>query len=452
MPDRRSFLATLSAFSASALLPPLPLHAGRLQARRGRQRPNVVMISADDLGYGDLGCFGRADLTTPVLDAFATQGMRFTHAYSAAPICTPTRVGFMTGRYPARHPVGLREPLTGSDEDRGLGLEVTHPTLSSLLKGGGYTNALFGKWHLGLQPEFHPNRHGFDEFFGPLSGAVDHVAHTAPWGAPDLWDDDRPVRVEGYLQDLVVDRAVGFIRKRPEPFFLSVQGTAPHWPWQQRDDPPRPAGTDLREGPGDRYPEMVRILDEGVGRVLVALEESGLADRTLVIFTSDNGGERYSSMGGLAGGKGTTWEGGIRVPAIVRWPGVVPAGVTSPLPLTTLDWTATILAAADVAAASSHPLDGIDLQPLLGEAAPTMPRSLFWRMSQRGHRGGARVGTWKYHLDENGERLFDLVLDPGERRDLSGERSDVFEDLRRAYRAWSAEMLAPVTLAPPAVR
>jgi arylsulfatase A-like enzyme len=452
MPDRRSFLATLSAISASALLPPLPLHARRLPARRGRQRPNIVMISADDLGYGDLGCFGRADLTTPVLDAFATEGMRFTHAYSAAPVCTPTRVGFMTGRYPGRHPVGLREPLTGSDEDRGLGLEVAHPTLSSLLKGGGYTNALFGKWHLGLQPEFHPNRHGFDEFFGPLSGAVDHVAHTAPWGAPDLWDNERPVRVEGYLQDLVVDRAVGFIRKRPEPFFLSLQGTAPHWPWQHRDDPPRPAGTDLREGPGDRYPEMVRILDEGIGRVLVALEESALAHRTLVIFTSDNGGERYSSMGGLAGGKGTTWEGGIRVPAIVRWPGVVPAGVTSPQPLTTLDWTATILAAADVAAASSHPLDGIDLQPLLREGARTLQRSLFWRMSQRGHRGGARVGTWKYHLDESGERLFDLVLDPGERRDLSGQRPEVFEDLRRAYRAWSAEMLAPVTLAPAAVR
>jgi arylsulfatase A-like enzyme len=447
MSDRRSFLATLGAVSAGVLLPPLPLQARRAPVRR-RKRPNIVMISADDLGYGDLGCFGRADYLTPVLDGFASQGMRFTHAYSAAPVCTPTRVGFMTGRYPARHPVGLREPLTGSDEDRGLGLEVAHPTLSSLLKGAGYTNALFGKWHLGLRPEFHPNRHGFDEFFGPLSGAVDHLAHTAPWGAPDLWENERPVRVEGYLQDLVVDRAVAFLKKRPEPFFLSLQGTAPHWPWQGRADPPRPVGSNYQNGPADRYPEMVRIMDEGVGRVLVALEEAGLADGTLVIFTSDNGGERYSSMGGLAGHKGQTWEGGIRVPAMARWPGVIPPGTVSAQALTTLDWTATILAAAETAAAASHPLDGIDLLPALTTPqAATRPRSLFWRMGQRGPQGGARIGTWKYHVDEQGEGLFDLVLDPGERQDVSAANARTLEEARTAYTGWTQQMLPSVPLA-----
>ncbi|HEX2190568.1 MAG TPA: sulfatase-like hydrolase/transferase [Longimicrobiaceae bacterium] len=444
--DRRTFLGRLAAAAGGALAAPasaaaLDARAPAVSRRGGRGRPNVVFMMADDLGYGDLSGYGRADYGTPVLDRLAVEGMRFTHAYSAAPMCTPTRVGFMTGRYPARHPVGLREPLTGGDEDRGLGLEAAHPTVSSLLKGAGYTNALFGKWHLGLVPDCHPRRHGFDEFFGPLSGAVDHVSHTS-WGELDLWENERPVRAEGYLQDLVIDRAVAFIRKRPEPFFLSIQGTAPHWPWQRRGDPP--VGVELNTGPGDRFPDMVRILDEGVGRVLGALAEAGIAERTLVVFTSDNGGERYSSMGGLAGRKGSTWEGGIRVPAFARWPGVIPAGVTSAQAFTTLDLAATILSAAEAAPASTHPLDGIDLLPLLTGGEPPRDRTLFWRMAQRAQQGAVRRGTWKYHRDQEGERLFDLVLDPGERRDRKNEERERFAELRSAYDAWDAEMLPPL--------
>jgi arylsulfatase A-like enzyme len=438
--DRRSFLGLVGA--GALALGSLPSAAAAL---RRESRPNIVYIAADDLGYGDLSGYGRADYQTPVLDRLAAEGTRFTQAYSIAPVCTPTRVGFMTGRYPARHPIGLHEPLTLSPEDRERGLEPTHPTVPSLLKGAGYTNALFGKWHLGRNPAFHPNRHGFDEFFGPLTGAVDYVAHHDSSGAPDLYRNGDPVEVNGYLTDLLADEAVRFIRERREPFFLSHQGTAPHSPWQRRGDPPvgRAVGP-YDVGPADRFPDMVRALDEGVGRLLAALTETGLADRTLVIFTSDNGGVQYSSMGGLAHRKGYLWEGGIRVPAFVRWPGVIPAGVTTRQVASTLDWSATILAAAGVTPTPTHPLDGIDLRPVLRGGEPIRERRIFWRTSQRSRQGAVRAGGWKYLRDQEGEYLFDLVLDPGERQDRKQDEPERFQGLKTAFAAWERDMLPTV--------
>jgi arylsulfatase A-like enzyme len=408
------------------------------------QRPNIVLVTADDLGYGDLSSYGRADYRTPVLDQLAAQGTRFTQAYSIAPICTPTRVGLMTGRYPARHPVGLREPLTLSEEDRQIGLEPSHPTLSSLLKEAGYTNGLFGKWHLGVSPEFHPNRHGFDEFFGPLSGVVDYTSHADPLGRHDLYRNTEPVHPTGYLTDLIADEAVRFIRQRREPFFLNHQGTAPHSPWQRRGDAPLRASGDgpFDVGPPDRYPDMMRALDEAVGRILSALEETGLAERTLVIFTSDNGGKQYSSMGGLAGAKGTLWEGGIRVPAFVRWPGRIPAGVTTTQLASTLDWTATFLAAAGASPSQLHPLDGIDLLPAMEGGSP-LERSIFWRTSQRSRQKAVRHGSWKYLSVEDGEYLFDLALDPGERVDRKAAEPDRFRALKAQYARWDEQMMSP---------
>jgi arylsulfatase A-like enzyme len=409
---------------------------------------------ADDLGYGDLSGYGRPDYQTPQLDRLSAQGTRFTQAYAIAPLCTPTRVGFMTGRYPSRHPVGLREPLTGFGEDLLLGLEASHPTVSSLLKSAGYTNALFGKWHLGVKPEFQPDKHGFDEFFGPLSGAVDYIAHRNEAGEPDLYENGKAVHVDGYLTDLVIDRAVRFIGKRPEPFFLSLQGTSPHWPWQRRGDEPYAPGQSLRgPGPADRYPDMVRILDEGVGRVLAELQASGLAERTLVIFTADNGGERFSNMGGLARRKGSVWEGGIRVPTFVRWPAVIPAGVSTTQVATTLDWSATILSVAQAAASSSHPLDGIDLLPILTGQTPMEERTIFWRRvgpmnadttaeaRARLRESAVRSGNWKYNKDANGEYLYDLAVDPGERIDVKESESQRFARLKEAYAKWEAQML-----------
>ena len=445
--NRRDFLGLVAAGGGAMLLGGPP-HAAASPARQGT-RPNIIYISADDLGYGDLSGYGRADFQTPVLDSLAAAGTRFTQAYSIAPICTPTRVGFMTGRYPARHAVGLREPLTLSDADRRLGLDPAQPTVSSLLRDAGYINALFGKWHLGMRREFHPNRHGFHEFFGPLTGAVDYAAHHDVMGAPDLYRNGEPVRVEGYLTDVLADEAVKFIRARREPFFLSHQGTAPHAPWQRRGDAPvrtDPPVPGYNVGPGDRFPDMVRALDEAVGRILAAIAEQGMADRTLIIFTSDNGGMQHSNMGGLARGKGQVWEGGIRVPAFVRWPGVIPAGVTTTQVATTLDWSATILAAAGVAQLPTHPFDGMNLIRVLAGREPARERTIFWRIAQRVRQGAVRQGRWKYLRDEDGEYLFDLVLDPGERKDRKADEPARFQRLEAAYGAWEREMLPPVTL------
>jgi arylsulfatase A-like enzyme len=439
--DRRGFISRAGAVGLGTLAT-----SSRLVAASPSGLPNIVLITADDLGYGDLSGYGRADYQTPVLDRLAAQGTRFTQAYSIAPLCTPTRVGLMTGRHPARHPIGLREPLTLSAADSKIGLDPSTPTLPSLLKKRGYINGLFGKWHLGVQPRFHPNRHGFDEFFGPLSGAVDYVSHTDPTGQHDLFHNDKPVHSAGYLTDLIADEAVRFIRERREPFFLCHQGTAPHSPWQQRGDAPvgRSVGP-FDVGPPDRFPSMMRALDEAVGRILGALDETEVANRTLVIFTSDNGGKQYSSMAGLAGEKGQLWEGGIRVPAFARWPEVIPAGVTTRQVASTLDLTATILAAAKAPPAASQPLDGMDLLPILVSGTP-VERTIFWRMGQRSREQAVRHGQWKYLGDRSGEYLFDLVLDPGERRDIKDSKPEVFRKLKAAYEKWNKQMLVPVPL------
>lgn len=437
--SRRSFISFLGG--SGVVLAAAPL--ANLSAPKARP-PNIVLITADDLGYGDLSSYGRADFQTPVLDRLASQGTRFTQAYSIAPVCTPTRVGLMTGRYPARSPIGLREPLTLSPEDRELGLDPAHPTLSSLLKRAGYRNGLFGKWHLGIRPEFHPNQHGFDEFFGPLSGAVDYISHSDPTGQHDLHRNGEAVRAKGYLTDLIADEAVRFIRQRREPFFLNHQGTAPHSPWQRRGDAPmgRSHGP-FDVGPPDRFPDMMRALDGAVGRILAALDDTGVAERTLVIFTSDNGGKQYSNMAGLARSKGHLWEGGIRVPAFLRWPGVIPSAVTTRQVATTLDWTATILAAAGVLPASSHPLDGINLLPVLAGGEP-IDRMIFWRTAQRLQQNAVRDRGWKYLRDQDREYLFDLVLDPGERSDLKEAEPEILRRLKTSYAAWDREMLPAV--------
>ena len=438
---RRSFLSVAGATGAVAAS-----RAPGLSLSPPRPRPNIILITADDLGYGDLSGYGRSDYDTPVLDRLAAEGMRFTQAYAVAPICTPTRVGLMTGRYPARHPIGLREPLTLDASDRELGLDQSQPTLTSLLKTAGYTNGLFGKWHLGAQPQFHPNRHGFDQFFGPLGGAVDYVSHHDPVGAHDLYRNAERVVAKGYLTDLIADEAARFVRSAREPFFLSHQGTAPHSPWQRRGDPPVERGAPgtlrgLDIGPDGRFPDMVTALDQGVARILAALEERGAAERTLVIFTSDNGGKQHSNMAGLARGKGEVWEGGVRVPAFARWTGVIRAGVTTRQVATTLDWTATMLAVAGVPPRRDYPLDGTNLLPVLTGGA-VRDRTIFWRMG-RAKQLAARDGGWKYLRDDQAEFLFDLVLDPGERKDLKDVQPAIFAKLKAKAEAWNRDMLPP---------
>ncbi|HET7458382.1 MAG TPA: sulfatase-like hydrolase/transferase, partial [Gemmatimonadaceae bacterium] len=259
--DRRTFLHGVGGLAAAAAL---PRSVARYATRAARHAPNILYIVSDDLGYADLGVTGRTDYRTPVIDGIARDGALLTQAYSSAPVCTPTRVAFMTGRYPARYTAGLYEPLTNQD----VGLEPRPATLARLMKDAGYETALVGKWHLGLLPRFHPLRHGFDEFYGFLGPAADYASHVdvSSRHASYFEDGERPIHVDGYLTDLFTDRAVRIVgRRRRKPFFLSLQYNAPHWPWQAPGDPPYPDTMPMTAGGSPAtYGKMVERMDAGV--------------------------------------------------------------------------------------------------------------------------------------------------------------------------------------------
>lgn len=416
----------------------------------GATRPNILFILADDLGWGDLSCYGRPDYRTPNLDRLAQQGMRFTNAYSAAPVCTPTRVGFLTGRYPARLPVGLMEPITERKElgelVKTVGLSPDHPTVSSLIKAAGYDTALIGKWHLGYLPVFGPLRSGFDEFFGIMSGAGDFFSHKDMAGDADLFENDVPVERAGYITDLLTNRAIDYIRRpHKNPFYLSLHYTAPHWPWEGPKDEAFSKKLGLgpeafRSGGSLKvYAEMMKSLDDGVGKVLDALKKAGLDRNTLVIFTSDNGGERFSYNWPFSGQKMNVREGGIRVPGIVRWPGVAVAGSSSDQPIITMDWSATMIAAAGASPASAYPLDGEDLKLVVSGKRDLYDRSFFWRTRSQ---GAAREGKWKYIREGKNEFLFDLSVDEREQANYKSIEPQVLERLRGEFNKWESGVLA----------
>ena len=437
--SRRDFLGAAAGATAAALTVP--------RGAQAQKRPNVLFILADDLGYGDLSCYGRPDYDTPVLDRLAAQGMKLMSAYAAAPVCTPTRCAFITGRYPQRFAVGLQEPLTAASPP--VGLAASEPTIGSRLRTAGYETALIGKWHLGWREEYRPHRLGFDEFYGSLSGALDYFTHVAPDAGepalPDLWDNDTRVRADGYLTNLFTERAVEFVgRRRTKPFYLSLHYSAPHSPWEGPDDRPTANHADHGNGPMtnggslETYARMMRSMDDGIGRVLAALRRARLERDTLVIFTSDNGGERYSFHWPFSFQKLFLFEGGIRVPAIVRWPGVVPAGAVSQQAAITMDWTATILAAAGVGADAATPIDGDDLLPVITGQRPEYERELFWRTRTR---AAARVGQWKYVQEGSEEHLYDLAVDLGEKTDLKTREAAAFAFLKSRHSRWAADML-----------
>jgi arylsulfatase A-like enzyme len=331
--------------------------------------------------------------------------------------------------------------------NRNVGLDPDHPTIASLLKNAGYDTALIGKWHLGFRPEWGPNVHGFEEFFGILGGAADYHLHKNGLGEPDLYENLTPVERNGYLTDLFTDRAVSYIaRRRTRPFYLSLHYTAPHWPWQDRKGGERVVFTDktiepVTMGGGGSlklYAEMMRSLDDGVGRVMKALKAAGLDRNTLVIFTSDNGGERFSYQWPLSGEKGNLLEGGIRVPAIVRWPSIVPANRVTKQMAITMDWTATILGAAGTKAAEGHPLDGIDLLQTIKGASQVQERTFFWRIYDQ---DAVRHGKWKYWRNGDRHRLFDLSVDQREQADFRAQHPEVFERLTMMFRNWNQQML-----------
>jgi arylsulfatase A-like enzyme len=403
-------------------------------------QPSFVFILADDLGYADLGCYGGRMPCSPSLDRLAKQGLRFTDGYANSPVCSPTRFALATGRWQYRLRGGADEPI--ASRARGsevLGLPAEHPTLASLLREAGYATALVGKWHLGFPPRFGPLKSGYQEFFGPLAGGVDYFSHCDSVGAHDLYEGEEEVHRRGYLTDLLSDRAVDFVkRQKGKPFLLSLHYTAPHWPWETRADEAesRRIGSRIAHldgGSVQAYFSMIEQMDEGIGRVLAALDDTGATPDTFVVFTSDNGGERFSDNWPLKGGKMDLLEGGIRVPYIARWPARLPAGKTSDRLLITMDWVATFLEAAGVSPHPDYPLDGIGL---LGEGTE---RNLFWRMKYRDQKA-MRSGRWKYLSIEGNEFLFDLSGDARERADVKYREPERFARLKDAYAAWDASL------------
>jgi arylsulfatase A-like enzyme len=370
--------------------------------------------------------------------------VKLTRAYANSAVCSPSRTALITGRYQYRLPVGLDEPLTGERDD--LGLPPSHPTLPSLLRERGYYTALVGKWHLGDPPQFGPLMSGYDSFHGVLHGWEWYFNHGTP--APGgLYHNERQVPHVGYMTDILGNRAVeeiGIAESRKQPLFLSLHFTAPHWPWQGPDD--AAAAQDIVDaqnydgGSIRTYQKMIASMDGNVAKVLDALDRAGVADNSIVIFTSDNGGERFSDTWPLTGMKGELLEGGIRVPALIRWPGRLRAGTICNQATISMDWLPTLLAAAGGAPDPAYPTDGANLVPILSGLEPPRERRLFWRLKSN-EQAAYREGDWKYLKLGGQEWLFNLAEDERERANRRQAQPARFARMKTEYEAWDRSML-----------
>lgn len=431
-------------------------------------RPSIVFFLADDLGWGDVGCYGAKAIRTPHIDRLAAEGARFTQFYSNGPECSPTRAAFLTGRYQQRvgglecaiglGGVGRYDDAIRLAASKQLGLPPEETSIAQWLKGAGYATAVVGKWHLGYEDRFSPNRHGFDHALYCLGGAMEYFHHVEepPDYRPVLRLNGSPVSRPGYFTDVIADECVRWISDRGgrdtnAPFFLYVTFTAPHSPYQAPDEnfpSPLPADSSRwKQGtsPPEVYAAMIECMDAAIGRVLDALSATPQSANALVIFASDNGGTKSSLSCGLRDQKGTTFEGGIRVPCIARWPGVLRPGTTIAHPAITFDLTASIAQAAGIQPQANRPFDGIDILRCVasGEAPPN--RALFWR-GRRGNRTwrAARDGDLKYVSRSDGptteEFLFDIAKDTGETINLLQDRPADAERLKNLLHRWEQEV------------
>jgi arylsulfatase A-like enzyme len=438
------------------------------RAAEAARPPNVVLIVADDLGYGDIGAYG-GDIPTPRIDSIARGGVRFTDGYVTAPVCNPSRAGLMSGRYQQRWGQEMNDQTQPPDGAPRTSLPQTETTLGAALRAQGYQTKAIGKWHLGMQPGYHPLDRGFDEFYGMASGTryVDkswpgvHVYENLmrfdrgePKGDGESEDPERlarrglldgrePAQLEKYLTEQLADEAVDFIeRNRAKPFFLYLAFYAPHAPLEVTDEYYRrfPHVADERKR---IHAAMIAALDDGVGRVLDEIEAIGAAADTIVVFTSDNGGPEVTDADGRCnapwvGHKRELYEGGIRLPFIVRWPARLAAGTTYSEMVSTLDLMPTFLAAAGAPAPEGRSLDGTDLLPFVtGERTGAPHDRLFWRS---GPNGAARAGRYKLLVAGAVVRLYDLETDPRETADLSAKKPELLAELHAAWKAWNAEL------------
>ena len=409
-------------------------------------RPNIVLILADDLGYGSLGCYGNREVNTPNIDRLAAAGVRLTDFHSNGAMCSPTRAALMTGRYQQRcawvPDEALSSVFRGQRKENpsqrwAWGLSTNELTLPALLRQAGYRTALIGKWHLGYDFAFHPLNYGFDEFRGYVGGNVDYHTHVAGYGLKevDWWKDKKIQNEPGYSTDLLAKYATDFIeRNKAKPFFLYLAHEAPHDPWQGRD-------AAVKKSPAETYKEMVAVLDEAVGAVIETLRENHLQTNTLVIFCSDNGPAAprgFPANGNLQGKKGSMLEGGHRVPCIANWPGVIAGGRTNSDVVMTMDFLPTFAMLADAHVPNSQKMDGVDVMPLLKEDAKLSERVMYWMFGEDwAVRNGPRklIGKGNKALT-----LVNLAEDIPEKHNLIQDKPEQTEELMKLHRQWIAEV------------
>ena len=434
------------------------------QAAQGK--PNVLIIVADDQGYPDLGCIGSKPIQTPNLDRLAAEGVRATNFYVTWPACTPSRGSILTGRYPQRN--GLYDMVRNDMVNYGhrytldeyavspemtLGLDPKEVTLGDMLRSGGYAGAVVGKWDMGQAKRYLPLQRGFDVFYGHGNNGIDYFTHER-YGIPSMFrGNQRTQEDRGQYSTYVFGReALAFLGEHMgrRPFFLYLPFNAPHGASTLAED-------NGGEKPGVQAPEeyvaryrgvvkderlaryyaAVTCMDEVIGKVLKALDDAGQAGNTLVMFLSDNGGSGNGGNAPLKGSKGTMWEGGLRVPFLIRWPGKVPGGKVSDEFLTSLEIVPTVLAATGAGSPASIKFDGFDMLPIVGGQKPSPRTEMFW---QRRNDKAARVGQWKWVDSAKGKGVFDLSSDIGETKDLTREKPEIAKMLRERFEAWQKEM------------
>ena len=391
---------------------------------------HVVLIVFDYMGYGDIEPFGQCEIRTPNIKQLAKRGIQYTHCYAPSPICTPSRAAMLTGFYP-RH-LGIEKNVDHGD----LGLPASQKTLARYFRDAGYHTALYGKWHLGHEPDESPNAHGFDDFLGFLDWNVDYYSHKTDSRLDALYHNADIVRREGYTTELFTDAAVDFIsEKASEPYFLYVAYNAMLPPYS-------PPGQEKKTGLHDKwvngsranYVDSVEYLDSSVGRILDALEQQGVMKDTAVLLTYDHGGGEMATKGSFFHGFGTLWEGGIRVPMIYLPPGEAALGYQSSVPTILMDVVPTLLNAAEIVL--DQTVDGVDLR--CQDTSSFNPRTLYWRTDLPGEgeswrpraQRAVRRGQWKYLWDGGTEFLYDVVHDPGERDDLGYRHPEILAELR----------------------
>lgn len=442
--NRRDFIKLLAAPTAAAMLPNLSWSAGGL----GTSLPNIILIMADDLGYGDISCYGSTKISTPNIDSLARGGMKFTDYHSNCPVCSPTRAALLTGRYQQRS--GIEGVIYAKGPTRQTGLALEETTFAEVLKTRGYATGIFGKWHLGYNVQFNPTKQGFDEFRGYVSGNVDYHSHIDGAGFDDWWKNLEKVPEEGYCTDLITKHGIDFIKRhKDEPFCLYLPHESVHSPYQGRNDPPerlhggKKGKTAKRDEIARAYKEMVEVMDQGVGRIVETVRRLGLERKTFVFFCSDNGATKNGSNGALAGYKGSLWEGGHRVPAMAYWPGRIQPGTVTSQTVLGMDMFPTMMSIAGAKMPAELKLDGVDLLGMLTQDIKLPERILFWRYRKQ---KAVRKGPWKLLVQGDNIRLYNLEDDLGEKKNLANAKPAIVRELQVELAAWEQEVSAGVEL------